>query len=335
MKNAAYQIIEGKGATNYAIGLATAKILEAMLHDENRVLPVSSLLSDYRPLGAPADAEPIGDVCLSVPCIVNRSGVEAALPIPLNEAEAAGLRNSASASGKRSGRWGCRNKDEGGRMKDDEAASRLHPSSFRLHPSGGSAHVHTRQGDRVGRAGSRGAGREARRDALCAAPASRYAAGGRDDAKIVAVLHDVIEDTPTTPQDLYRMGFSEPVVLGVLSVTRPAGESYADFVIRSKANPLGRVVKLADLTDNFDLPRTLVRAASLDRDLARLRRYVLSYKFLMDELSEGEYRAAMGGQGVGMKSQIGSRKVECWKSGVWKSKFGRRMREIGRMTSSD
>src|SRR5687768_16782050 len=86
VKNAAYQIIQGKGATNYAIGLATAKILEALLNDENRVLPVSSLLTDYRD---------ISDVCLSVPCIVNAKGVDEALKVPMNDAEVAGLRNSA------------------------------------------------------------------------------------------------------------------------------------------------------------------------------------------------------------------------------------------------
>src|SRR5688500_17654838 len=86
VKNAAAQIIEGKGATNYAIGLATAKILEAILHDEQRVLPVSSLLKDY---------QGIDDVCLSVPSIVNRGGVEQALHVPLNDAELAGLKNSA------------------------------------------------------------------------------------------------------------------------------------------------------------------------------------------------------------------------------------------------
>src|SRR5881227_2699978 len=86
VKNAAAQIIAGKGATNYAIGLAAARILEALLHDENRILPVSSLLSDYRG---------ISDVCLSVPCIVNRLGVEQALPVPMNENEDAGLKNSA------------------------------------------------------------------------------------------------------------------------------------------------------------------------------------------------------------------------------------------------
>jgi L-lactate dehydrogenase len=86
VKNAAAQIIQGKGATNYAIGLATVKILEALLHNENAVLSVSSLLTDYRA---------ITDVCRSVPSIVNRTGVETTLPVPMNVNEEAGLKNSA------------------------------------------------------------------------------------------------------------------------------------------------------------------------------------------------------------------------------------------------
>src|SRR4051812_39808212 len=86
VKTAAAQIIEGKGATNYAIGLATARIIEALMHDENRILPVSSLLSGYRD---------ISGVCLSVPCIVNRNGVEQPLVVPMNTNEESGLRNSA------------------------------------------------------------------------------------------------------------------------------------------------------------------------------------------------------------------------------------------------
>lgn len=82
VRTAADQVIAGKGATNYAVGLAVSSILEAILNNENRVLPVSSLLNGYRG---------ISDVCLSVPCIVNRQGVEATLPIPMNEAELAGL----------------------------------------------------------------------------------------------------------------------------------------------------------------------------------------------------------------------------------------------------
>lgn len=98
VKSAAYKIVEGKGATNYAIGLATAKILEALLHDEQRILPVSSCLRNYRPLNG-ADEEStedtIDDVCLSVPCIVNRAGVEQPLSLPMNAAEWAGLKQSA------------------------------------------------------------------------------------------------------------------------------------------------------------------------------------------------------------------------------------------------
>ncbi len=86
VRNAAYHIIRGKGATNYAIGLATAQILESVLHDEQRVLPVSSRLEGY--LG-------ISDVCMSVPSIVNRTGVESVLELPMNESERAGLRRSA------------------------------------------------------------------------------------------------------------------------------------------------------------------------------------------------------------------------------------------------
>lgn len=86
VKSAADQIIAGKGATNYAIGLATTRILEALLNDENRVMPVSAMMHEYRG---------ISDVCMSVPSIVNCTGVGTALPIPMNDAEVAGLRNSA------------------------------------------------------------------------------------------------------------------------------------------------------------------------------------------------------------------------------------------------
>ena len=84
----AYRIIEGKGATNYAIGLATSRIIEAVLKDEKRVLPVSSLLTDYHG---------ISDVCLSVPSVVGRRGVEGRLEVPMSGAELAGLRSSGAA----------------------------------------------------------------------------------------------------------------------------------------------------------------------------------------------------------------------------------------------
>jgi L-lactate dehydrogenase len=78
-------IIRGKGATNFAVGLATAGIIEAVLHDERTVLPVSSLLGGQYG---------IEDVCLSLPSIVDALGVDAVLTPPLTDAEAGALRRS-------------------------------------------------------------------------------------------------------------------------------------------------------------------------------------------------------------------------------------------------
>jgi L-lactate dehydrogenase len=83
---AAAEIIRGKGATNYAVGLAASRIIEAVLRDQRQVLPVSSLLEGQAG---------IADVCLSLPSVVDRLGVELVLPSPLSDEEAAGLRRSA------------------------------------------------------------------------------------------------------------------------------------------------------------------------------------------------------------------------------------------------
>jgi L-lactate dehydrogenase len=87
VRHAAYRIIAGKGATNYAIGLAVAQVIRAVLTDERRVLPVSSLVDD---VGGVA-------VCLSLPAIVGAHGVGPVLPVGLDAAERAGLRASADA----------------------------------------------------------------------------------------------------------------------------------------------------------------------------------------------------------------------------------------------
>lgn len=110
-----------------------------------------------------------------------------------------------------------------------------------------------------------------------------------DDEKIVAVLHDVVEDTPMTDDDLRAEGFSEKVIHAVLALTRRDDETYAQFVLRCKADPLALPVKLADLEDNYNLPRALVRADHLDKDLRRITRYILSHKVLTGALSEKLY----------------------------------------------
>ncbi|MCM8773164.1 MAG: L-lactate dehydrogenase [Candidatus Omnitrophica bacterium] len=87
VKNAAYKIIEAKGATYYAIALALVRIVEAILRDENSLLPVSTLIYDYYG---------IDDVYLGIPSIVNAKGVEKFLRLDLSSKEEEQLRYSAN-----------------------------------------------------------------------------------------------------------------------------------------------------------------------------------------------------------------------------------------------
>jgi (p)ppGpp synthase/HD superfamily hydrolase len=95
---------------------------------------------------------------------------------------------------------------------------------------------------------------------------------------IVAVLHDVVEDSPDWDFERLRAeGFSEEIVAAVDHLTRREAESYEEFVERSGKNPLARRVKLADLEDNMDLTR-LKKLSGNDR--ARLARYHKAWRKL-------------------------------------------------------
>ena len=98
------------------------------------------------------------------------------------------------------------------------------------------------------------------------------------EARIVAVLHDVIEDTSVTVDDLRRDGFSETVLDALDTVTKRPGETYMGFVLRSAQNPIGRVVKLADLHDNSDLSRLANPTA---KDHERVAKYKQAISFLL------------------------------------------------------
>lgn len=78
VKNAAYDIIKKKGATYYAVALAVKRIVEAIVRDEYSILTVSSFLEGQFGLN---------DVCLSLPVIVNKSGVKRIQDIPINDHE--------------------------------------------------------------------------------------------------------------------------------------------------------------------------------------------------------------------------------------------------------
>ena len=98
-------------------------------------------------------------------------------------------------------------------------------------------------------------------------------------AKIVALLHDTIEDTDVTADYLREEGFTEEIVEAVLAVTQSEGEEYDDYVRRAAQNELGRMVKRADLEDNMDIRRL---PELTDRDVERLRKYLRAWQYIVE-----------------------------------------------------
>ena len=96
-------------------------------------------------------------------------------------------------------------------------------------------------------------------------------------AKIAAVLHDVVEDTPWTLEKLRAEGFPDEVLDAVACLTKREGEDYADFITRAGTNPIARAVKLADLEDNMDLKRI---PEPVQKDFDRLAKYRRSWETL-------------------------------------------------------
>lgn len=85
VKNAAYEIIQRKGTTSYAIGLGVTEIVKAILRDQNRVLTISSLVENFHD---------IRDVCLSLPTVINHHGVDRRINFALTSTEVTQLRRS-------------------------------------------------------------------------------------------------------------------------------------------------------------------------------------------------------------------------------------------------
>jgi (p)ppGpp synthase/HD superfamily hydrolase len=88
--------------------------------------------------------------------------------------------------------------------------------------------------------------------------------------KIVAVLHDVVEKSDQTLEDLRREDFHEEIIDAVDRLTKRPGEDYASHIERAKRNPLSRKVKIADLEDNMD-PKRIIDFS--EEDKKRLERF--------------------------------------------------------------
>ena len=98
-----------------------------------------------------------------------------------------------------------------------------------------------------------------------------------DEEKAVAYLHDVIEDTELTVEDLHEYEFSKEVIEAVDIITKKRGEDYQSYLNSVKKNKLARAVKLADLRHNSDLTRL---TEVTEKDIKRKEKYQKAIDFL-------------------------------------------------------
>lgn len=97
--------------------------------------------------------------------------------------------------------------------------------------------------------------------------------------KIVAILHDILEDTEITKEDLKKLKFSDEIIEAVECLTRQENESYMDFIRRIKTNDLSKSVKIEDLDENMDLRRL---DEVTEEDLKRFKKYKKARKILSE-----------------------------------------------------
>lgn len=112
-------------------------------------------------------------------------------------------------------------------------------------------------------------------------PLRVMAAGRSLEEKIVGVLHDVVEDSSWTIEQLVAEGFSKEITDALSCITKLSeNEPYDKFIARVKSNPLATAVKLNDLTDNMDIRRLPYLS---DKDVKRLKKYLKAYRQLIGE----------------------------------------------------
>ena len=99
------------------------------------------------------------------------------------------------------------------------------------------------------------------------------------EGKIVAILHDIIEDTDVTEDYLLKIRLSKRIVDAVVALTRSEDIDYQEYIKNLSSNPLAKEVKLADLEHNMDLKRLPTLE---EKDLDRNRKYQIAYHYLIN-----------------------------------------------------
>ncbi len=104
-----------------------------------------------------------------------------------------------------------------------------------------------------------------------------------DDEKIAALLHDVVEDSAITLNDLVQYGFSNDVIKAVDVLTKKEGQPYDKYIEILKTSTIAIKVKIADLTHNSDLTRITNPKPS---DIERTKKYIRVRKSLIEFLNQ-------------------------------------------------
>lgn len=107
---------------------------------------------------------------------------------------------------------------------------------------------------------------------------ARVAGEFYDEKAIVALLHDIVEDTDVNPGELLQKGFTKEIVDAVVAITKKENESYESFIERVGKNKMAREVKIADLEDNMNI-RRLPRIS--EEDMVRLNNYLSAWRYLI------------------------------------------------------
>ena len=100
-----------------------------------------------------------------------------------------------------------------------------------------------------------------------------------EDTTIVALLHDVVEDSELCLDDLVKIGFSDNVIEAISLLTHKKSDTYMEYIDKLSVNPIARTVKLVDLKHNSDLTRLDLVS---EKDISRCKRYEKAIGFLED-----------------------------------------------------
>jgi len=99
-----------------------------------------------------------------------------------------------------------------------------------------------------------------------------------EEEQIIALLHDVVEDSTMTFEELESYGFAKPILEALNCLTKRENEKYEDFIGRISSNSLATKVKISDIKDNMDLTRL---KAITDKDLERVKKYHKALEVLL------------------------------------------------------